>query len=187
MKIWVPCLYIFYRRMSYIVSFLYSVFLFVCFFAWLFFKIFVCLILIFCLSVSQNLSTIFFCQLLLYYGQFVLTCKEGNAYCRQFWTDSRLIFNNTNLKELAMNWQFLSRKVVFSSYLISFYRHRAMKTSLLRSVADIRDFLGKGEHTWRRFLFFATFSAYNLFFPHFSLIFFPFPYFSSFFSGFCYI
>ena len=31
-------------------------------------------------------------------------------FYRQFWRDSRLIFNNTTgMKELAMNWQFLSK------------------------------------------------------------------------------
>jgi hypothetical protein len=29
--------------------------------------------------------------------------------CRQYWVDRRLQYNGTNMKELAMNWQFLSK------------------------------------------------------------------------------
>lgn len=32
-----------------------------------------------------------------------------DCYFRQYWTDPRLTFNQTNLAELAMNWQFLSK------------------------------------------------------------------------------
>ena len=32
-----------------------------------------------------------------------------DCYFRQFWTDERLIFNHSQVEELAMNWQFLSK------------------------------------------------------------------------------
>ena len=32
-----------------------------------------------------------------------------DCYFRQYWTDLRLAFNSTNLQELPMNWQFLSK------------------------------------------------------------------------------
>ena len=31
-----------------------------------------------------------------------------DIYFRQYWTDSRLIFNDTKVEELVLNWQFLT-------------------------------------------------------------------------------